>query len=151
LGLKITMHKEHVKLTSGEKEQLKELLSKGSLKSRTYKRIMALLELDKGNTYVCVKERVGISTVSLGKLVKKYKSRGVSCIYDAPRPGRPVKIDSDQENEVTLLSCSEAPEGYSQWSLRLLADKMVELGHSDSISHTQIGNILKKRKSNHTC
>ena len=147
---KIVMHKEHVKLSIKEKEQLQELLNKGSLKSRTYKRILSLLELDKGKTYVLVKELVGMSTVSLGKLVKKYKQRGISCIYDSPRPGRPVKIDANQENEVTLLSCSEAPAGYSQWSLRLLADKMVELGHSDSISHTQIGNILKKRKSNPT-
>ncbi len=144
------MHKEHVKLTSREREQLEELLQKGSLKSRTYKRIIALLELDKGQPYTKVKELVNLSVVSLGKLSKKHKSRGLACIYDAPRPGRPIKIDTKQENEVTLLSCSEAPEGYSQWSLRLLADKMVELGHSDSISHTQVGNILKKRKSNPT-
>jgi len=47
---------------------------------------------------------------------------------------------------LTVLSCSEAPKGYSQWSLRLLADKMIELGHCESISHTQVGNVLKKRK-----
>lgn len=142
--------KEHIKLTTAEKEQLQGYLNKGSLKSRTYKRILSLLELDKGKTYGGVKELLGISVVSLGKLVKKYKERGIGCIYDAPRPGRPIKIDSQQENELTLLSCSEVPAGYSQWSLRMLADKMVELGHSEGISHTQVGNILKKRKSSPT-
>lgn len=144
------MRKEHVKLSSLERAHLQDLLDKGTLKSRTSKRIIALLELDKGQTYTKVKELVNLSVVSLGKLCKKYKSRGLNCIYDAPRPGRPNKIDAKLENEVTLLSCSESPAGYSQWSLRLLADKMVELGHSQSISHTQVGNILKKRKSNPT-
>jgi len=129
-----------------DKRVLQELLKKGTMKSRTYKRIIGLLELDKGATYRSVQSIAMLSANSLGKLSKRYKSEGLDCLYDNPRPGRPVKIGQAQEDQLTLLSCSEAPAGYSQWSLRLLADKMVELGHCESISHTQVGNVLKKRK-----
>lgn len=138
------MKKEHVKLRDQDRKQLAELLQKGALKARTFKRAVALLELDKGQTYTSVKSIVQLSLVSLGKLVKKYKIRGLGCLYDAPRPGRPVRISPEQENQVILLCCSEAPQGYSQWSLRLLADKVVELAYFDSISHTQVSEILKK-------
>ncbi len=140
------MEKQHVKLSKSDKSVLHELLKKGSMKSRTYKRAIGLLELNKGQTLKSVKSIALLSANSLGKLAKRYKSEGLGCLYDNPRPGRPVKIDQSQQDQLTLLSCSEAPEGYSQWSLRLLADKMVELGHCDSISHTQVGNVLKKRK-----
>jgi len=134
-------------LSNQDRQQLVALLQKGTLKARTYKRIMALLEFDKGHTYTSVKSSVQLSLVSLGKLVKKYQTQGLACLYDAPRPGRPVRISAEQENQVILLSCREAPEGYSQWSLRLLADKVVELGYCEHISHTQVGDILKKADS----
>ncbi|MCB9273652.1 MAG: helix-turn-helix domain-containing protein [Lewinellaceae bacterium] len=144
------MKKEHVRLTDQDREALKAMLRKGSLKSRTYKRITALLELDAGKTYEAVQHTVGFSKVSLGKLAKRYASKGLSCLYDAPRPGRPVEIQAEQRDQIMILACETPPEGYSQWSLRLLADKVVELGYCDSISHAQVDKILKKRKSNPT-
>ena len=118
------MQKQHVKLSMSDKRVLHELLKKGSMNSRTYKRVIGLLELDKGQTLKAVKSIALLSANSLGKLSKRYKSEGLGCLYDNPRPGRPVKINQSQKDQLTLLSCSEAPEGYSQWSLRLLADKM---------------------------
>ena len=140
------MKKQHVKLSTENSNLLTEMLAKGSLKSRTCKRIISLLELNKGKTYGAVKETVHFSAVTLSKLTKRYKEKGLDCLYDAPRAGRPIRIGQKQENEITLLSCSDAPEGYSQWSLRLLADKIVELGYCDQISHTQVAAVLKKRK-----
>ena len=140
------MQKQHVELSMSDKSVLHELLKKGSMKSRTYKRAIGLLELDKGQSYQSVKSIALLSANSLGKLARRYKTEGLDCLYDNPRPGRPVKINQTQEDQLTVLSCSKAPEGYSQWSLRLLADKMVELGYCESISHTQVGNVLKKRK-----
>jgi transposase len=138
------MKKEHVKLKETDREQLHKMLRKGSLKSRTYKRILSLLELDKGQSYIMVESIANLSKASLGKLAKSYASIGLDCLYDSPRPGRPVRIDEEQKSRLAVLSCSEAPNGHSQWSLRLLADKMVELGYCDSMSHTMVGNILKK-------
>lgn len=144
------MKKSHVCLAAQDREVLQEMLFKGSLKSRTYQRIIALLELDKGLTYESVEPLVRLSTVSLGKLAKKYHSLGLNCLYDEVRPGRPIKIQVEQKDQITLLACAAPPEGHSQWSLRLLADKVVELGYCDSISHAQVDKILKKRRSSPT-
>jgi len=144
------MKKAHVCLSAQDREFLQEMLFKGSLKSRTYQRVMALLELDKGQTYEAVVPLARLSKVSLGKLAQKYRSGGLSCLYDEVRPGRPIKIQGSQNDQITLLACEAPPEGHSQWSLRLLADKIVELGYCESISHTQVDKILKKRNSNRT-
>lgn len=144
------MKKAHVRLTDQDRETLRAMLDKSSLKSRTYKKIVALLELDKGQTYAAVRAIVNLSHVSLGKLAKRYSQSGLNCLYNLPRSGRPIKIHAEQRDQITVLACEDAPEGHGQWSLRLLADKAVELGYCDSISHTQVNNILKKRKSNPT-
>jgi hypothetical protein len=59
------------------------------------------------------------------------------------------KIDGDIEAKIVALTCSKAPEGYSQWSLRLIADKVVELGIMESVSHTAIADCLKKTRLSH--
>ena len=144
------MKKQHVELSDKDRDHCLELLKKGSLKSRTSKRITALLALDQGKTYEAVVSIAHLSTVSLRRLAKKYASDGLNCLYDAPRSGRPVEITQEQKDKITLLSCEDPPKGHSQWSLRLLADKVVELGHCDHLSHSQVDKILKKRKLNHT-
>jgi putative transposase len=144
------MKKQHVRLTDQDREALQMMLGKGSLKSRTYKRIHALLYMDEGQTYEAVQANVKLSAVSLRKLSKTYKQTGLDCLYDGPRPGRPVKIQAEQRDQITVLACESSPEGHSQWSLRLLADKAVELGYCDHISHTHVNRFLKKRKSSLT-
>jgi len=138
------MKKAHVKLTKEEVKYLQELLQKGSLKSRTYKRITALLELNKGGSYKSVSSMVLLTRQSLGKLAKNYAANGLDCLYDQPRPGRPVNTSQELKDKITVLACSKAPKGYSQWSLRLLADRIIKLEYCDTISHTQVNKILKK-------
>lgn len=140
------MKKEHVNLGDENRKKLNNLLKKGSLKAKEYKRITALLELDKGSTQKAVSILVGFSKVSLCNLVKKYNQKGISCIYDLARPGRPISITQEQKDAVTVLACSKAPEGHSQWSLQLLSDKMVELEYCESISRSSVHNILTKKK-----
>lgn len=144
------MKKEHVKLSPEDREQLLGMLDKGSLTARTYKRVTALLALNEGQTYVAVETQVRLSIVSLGKLAAKYKQIGLECLHDAPRSGRPIKIDAKQRDQVTLLACGETPDGHSHWSLRLIAGKMVELGHSEDISYGSVYTILKKKNSSRT-
>ena len=114
------MIKQHVSLTAEDKLKLINLLEKGSLKTRVFKRVMSLLELDKGKTYKEVVQIVHLSRTSQTKLVAKYKSEGLNCLYDQPRSGRPITITSEQKDKITLLSLEKAPEGYSQWSIRLI-------------------------------
>lgn len=139
------MKKQHVQLTSADRIKLESQRKNGQLKVRMYKRVVGLLELDSGQTYESVSKIAGLSTRSLQNLVKRYRADGLACLIDLPRPGRPIEIGPEQQDQITLLSCEESPEGYSQWSLRLLADRVVELGYCDHISHTQVGNILKKK------
>jgi transposase len=73
-----------------------------------------------------------------------YKEKGLKVLEDEPRSGRPIQIDGEQRAKVTALACSEPPEGYARWSLRLLADKAVELGYFEHLSHTEVADILKK-------
>lgn len=144
------MKKHHVQLTAEDREKLESMLSKGSLKARVYKRVQGLLELDSGKNYACVAPQVRLSRASLAKLSERYQLERLACLYDNPRSGRPIKITDEQRDKITILACEDAPKGHSQWSLRLLADKVVELGYCDSISHTQVDKILKKKKSNPT-
>jgi transposase len=73
-----------------------------------------------------------------------YKQKGLKVLADEPRSGRPLQIDGEQRAKITALACSDPPEGYARWSLRLLADKAVELEYIETISHTEVADILKK-------
>lgn len=138
------MKKEHVTLTDTDRTYLQNLIKKGSLPAKTYKRALALLELDRGRTFTEVAEIVGVINQTTSTWAKKYKDSGLACLKDKPRPGRPIVIDGLQRAKITALACSDPPEGYERWSLRLLADKAVELEIVDEISYGEVRLILKK-------
>lgn len=138
------MKKQHIQLTPEDRKELMSIQSKGKQSANVYKRATGLLALDRGETLETVAIMVGVTNETVGTWRDKYKTEGLKCLIDQPRPGRPIKIDGKQRAEITALACSEAPAGHSQWSLRLLANKVVELGLSENISHTQVGLILKK-------
>ncbi|MEM9282769.1 MAG: helix-turn-helix domain-containing protein, partial [Verrucomicrobiota bacterium] len=71
-------------------------------------------------------------------------------LEDQPRSGRPKIIDGKHRANITALACSDAPDGFEKWSLRLLADKAIEMGIIEDISHTEVGRILKKTNLNLT-
>lgn len=138
------MKKQHVKLSAEDKKTLEELLSKGVQKVRVQKRARTLQMLDNGMTYQEVKKHLNVSHISLSKWAKRYKTEGLQMLYDKPRSGRPVGLSGEERAKVTALACSKPPKGYSRWSLRLLSDRLVELDILESISHTEVGRILKK-------
>lgn len=139
------MIKSHVDLSEQENKQLLEMLEKGSLKTRIFKRITGLLELNKGKTYKEVEEIANLSVNSLRELAKRYSEKGLDCLYDKPRSGRPKTITQIHKDEVTKMACSTPPVGHEYWSIRLLADKMVELKLCDKISIGTVHDILKKK------
>ena len=138
------MKKQHVKLSDKDREYLEELISKGEMSVKVYRRAFGLLELDRGKTYTAVSETLQVTIPTLSGWAAKYQENGLEMLQDKPRSGRPVVIDGKQRAKVTALACSKPPEGYAQWSLRLLADKVVELGYCEHISHTEVAEILKK-------
>ena len=138
------MKKEHVTLSDEHRTYLQNLIKKGSLPAKTYKRALALLELDRGRTFTEVAAIVGVVIPTVSTWAKKYKESGLEMLTDKPRPGRPTVIDGLQRARITALACSDAPEGYERWSLRLLADKAVALEIVDDISYGEVRLILKK-------
>ena len=144
------MKKEHVQLSEADRTYLEILIKKGTLPAKTYKRALALLELDRGRTFTEVAEIVGVVIQTASAWAQKYKETGLEFLTDKPRSGRPTVIDGLQRAKITALACSDPPEGYERWSLRLLADKAVELELVESISYGEVRLILKKTNSNLT-
>ena len=144
------MKKEHVTLTEAHRAELQQLIRKGSLPAHKYKRAIALLELDRGRTFTEVAEMVGVVNQTTSTWATKYKESGLELLNDKPRPGRPKVIDGLQRAKITALACSDAPEGHERWSLRLLANKAVELDIVDKISYGEVRLILKKTNSSPT-
>jgi transposase len=144
------MRKQHVQLNETDRTYLQNLIKKGSLAAKIYKRALALLELDRGRTFTEVGTIVGVTKQTASTWATKYKETGLEFLTDKPRPGRPTVFDGLARAKITALACSDAPEGYESWSLRLLADKAVELGIVDDISYGEIRLILKKTNCNPT-
>lgn len=138
------MKKQHVQLSKSERAYLETLSSQKTVAVRVLKRALALLALDQGETLEAVARHQQLTNDTIAHLRNRYQAQGLGCLHDAPRPGRPAKFDGTQRAEITALACSAAPLGRSQWSLRLLADRSVELEYCDAISYTQVRNILKK-------
>jgi transposase len=138
------MKKEHLNLSENDRTYLQNLLKTGTLPVRTYKRVLALLELDKGRTFTETAQIVGVTKQTASTWVSKYKETGLDFLTDKPRPGRPTVYDGLTRAKITALACSDAPEGYERWSLRLLADKAVDLEIVDTISYGEVRLILKK-------
>jgi len=144
------MKKEHIQLTEEDRTYIESLLAKGQIAVKTQRRVQALLELERGRTFTEVAAIVGVTIQTVSTWAKKYKAAGLAMLVDQPRPGRPAVIDGVQRAKITALACSEAPEGYERWSLRLLAEHVVELGIVDDISYMEVSRILKKTNSNRT-
>ena len=142
------MKKQHVQLGENDRQYLESLLATGELPVKVYRRALALLELDRGKTYTAVAETLKVTNGTVSTWAKNYRERGLLCLYDRTRSGRPVEIDGVQRAKVTALACSEPPQGHVRWTLRLLADKAVELGYCEHISHNKVREILKKTNSN---
>lgn len=140
------MQKQHIQLNETKRTELQALQKTKELPSRSFKRATAILALDQGRTFESVAELVGVTNDSVRAWLKRYVEKGIAGLQDEPRSGRPIKFDGKQRAQITALACSKEPDGYSDWNYRLLADKVVELGFCESISHTQVRTILKKTK-----
>ncbi len=94
-----------------------------------------------------ITEVLNVSKSTVSRIRTRYCDGGLdSALYEKPRSGAPSKIDGRIEAQLTLLACSEPPDGRSKWTVRLLADKLVEMEVVESISHMSVQRLLKKMK-----
>ena len=132
-------------LSESQKAELQAMLEKGVHSVRSLKRGQVLLGLHKGHHPKQVVEQVGVSLATVYHIAQRYKQEGIAAaLREKPRPGQPSKFDKGLQAQLTALACSPPPEGHSRWTLRLLADTMVELRWIDSISHQAVAEQLKK-------
>lgn len=142
------MSKKYMILSESDRVVLQGMLLKRSLTVKIHKRVESLLLLDSGLNLVSVMQQVGLTYPTLKILISRYEESGLDCLKDKSRPGRPINISGEERAKITALACSKAPEGHVRWTLRLLADKVVELGICQHLSHVHAGEILKKTSYN---
>jgi transposase len=145
------MERIEIRLSESDKEYLKNYVKKGRHSARAIKRATVLLHLNNGKTIKEASVLSGVSEATVSNLKTRYKEEKgdiSKVIEEKPRPGQPPKITPQVEARITALACSKAPDGRSQWSLRLLSEKVVELGYVDSLSHEAVRKCLKKAGSN---
>jgi transposase len=140
------MNKQYrIKLTRSVHNKLMGLTRKGAQKARKLRRVRILLLSNEGKTDLEITRILKISPGTVFNTRRRYCLEGLeSTLNEKSRPGAPKKYDGLDKAKITALACSTPPEGRSQWSLRLLADKAVKLELVDSISHTSVEQILKK-------
>jgi transposase len=145
------MIKYTIKLTKNEVKELMSIIDKGFHTSLTFRTAYILLNCDEGkysqkvsNEQISKVLKVGMRTID--RVKKKFIEEGIEACLER-RPTTRIyepKIDGDVESKLVALCCSEPPKGFAKWSLRLLADKMVELNYVESISHVTVRSVLKK-------
>ena len=150
------MKKYIVTLTNDERRELIGLTSKGKHRSQKILNALILLACDEGEFQKKrsnnreIAKVLNISMKKIDRIKKRFVEDGLDITLNGRKGSRiyAKKADGDFEAHLVALSCSDPPEGFSRWSLRLLADKVVELDYVDSISHETIRRVLKKTKSN---
>jgi len=142
-----------IKLSKEEVEELTRVINKGSHTSQAFRTAYILLNCDKGefsddveikNADICKILKVGERTID--RVKKKFIEGGFDGVLERRLSSQMYKrkVDGDLEAKLVTLCCSTPPEGFSKWSLRLLADRMVELNYVDYISHVTVRDVLKK-------
>ena len=142
-----------VALEKEEREELEIIVQKGNHKSQKVLNALVLLNCDQGEFQDRPVRNEDVSSVlrismrKIDRVKRRFVEEGLESALTG-RKGERVyerKADGDFEAHVVALSCSEPPEGYERWSLRLLADRAVELNYIDSISYETVRRVLKKR------
>jgi len=141
-----------VELTKEEREELMGIIRKGKHTSQVYRNAYVLLNTDEGtysekitNAEITKVLKVGMRTID--RIKKRFVEEGYeACLSRKPTTRKyERKVDGEVEAKLVSIACSKPPKGFAKWSLRLLADKMVELQYIESISHETVRTVLKKR------
>jgi transposase len=146
------MKKYIVRLSGEERKSLKSLVTSGKGPARMFTRARILLKADVGENGPGwpdekIAEALDVTVQTIERVRKQLVEEGLEAVLSRRMYIHKVsrkKLDGDAEAHLIALACSETPEGYARWSLRLLAGRMVELGYVESISHEAVRRVLKK-------
>ena len=146
------MKKYVVRLSSQEREHLSRLIASGKGPARMFTRARILLKADVGRQGpawpdVKISEALEVTVQTVERVRRQLVEEGFEAVLKRHPYRQKVsrkKVDGEVEAHLVALACSEAPRGRSRWSLRLLAERMVELGYVESVSHETVRRTLKK-------
>ena len=145
-----------VTLTANERERLQSVMNKGKHSSLQFRNACILLNCDEGEygqkaSNEQIAQILQITTKTIERLKQRFIEEGFeACMDRKPYPEvKEILTDGDFEAHLVAISCSKAPDGYARWSLRMLADKMVELKYAETVSHETVRQVLKKTKLSH--
>lgn len=149
------MKKYRVTLEAPEREQLRQLLSKGKADVRRLKHAQVLLAADEsegapGKTDDLIAQSLQVGTATVERVRRRFVEEGLELAlspYRTVQRRQRTKLDGQQEARLIATACSKPPQGRARWTLRLLADTMVELKYVDRISHETVRQTLKKTSS----
>jgi hypothetical protein len=147
-----------VELISEERAQLTAMISKGRSSAQANLKARILLKADQGvegecwlDTCIC--ESLDTNVKMVGRVREQCVTEGLEAVFKrkqrATPPIQPI-FDGEAEAKLIALACSEPPEGYARWTIRLLADKVVEMKIVDRVHYNTVGRVLKKTNSSHT-
>ena len=135
-----------VELSAEERGQIREIISKGKHSARKIQRAQALLKSDEGCSDSQISNALNISIPTLERVRRLWVEEGLHPALNGRESKRVYsrKLDGEKEAHLIALICSKAPEGHARWTMRLLADRMVQLEYIEEISHETIRRTLKK-------
>ena len=134
-----------VNLSDDERQILQAVVQKGKSAARSQTRARILLKAAEGSRDKDIIDALNVSPSMVAKTRQRYVEEGPeSALKDHPRPGKAPKLSDKQAAHLIAVACSDAPDGHNHWTLRLLADKVVELNYADSCSYETIRQLLKK-------
>ena len=142
----MTASKHRVELSEFQRSRLNEIANRGRSPARMAKRALALLKADEGQIDDRIADALSISRRTVTRIRKRFCEEGLeSALTERPRPGQKRKLDERAEAHLVAIACTDPPQGHTHWTLKLLADKMVELDLVDSIARETVRQTLKKR------
>jgi transposase len=141
-----------IELTVEQRTELEQLIRTGDAPARTHTRARILLLSDRSHGQKRTDQQVADAALcskgSVANVRRRFLTSGLkAALYDKGWPGAKPKFTGEVEAKLTMLACSDAPEGAARWTLRLLAERMIELGYVDYISHVTVRELLKKTNS----
>lgn len=133
-----------IRLKLAQKQFLTDFLNKGQGKARLFKRAKVLLRLNEGISTSVIAKEVGYLSLAIRQIGKRFLTGGIeSALYEKTRKGKPRLLSENQSNKIIAMVCSDPPEGYSRWSVKLIAQEARERKMVPKVGRETIRILLK--------